>query len=73
MVRQKFILNPSVKIIDEQQSIIGCTWLRDFIKRLLTRKSITQLQNEADQGNELKRTLSSFQLLALGIGSIIGM
>lgn len=36
------------------------------------RKDITQLQKEASEDTELKRTLGPWQLVALGIGAIIG-
>jgi len=36
------------------------------------RKDITKLQNEAHTSTELKRTLGAWQLVALGIGAIIG-
>jgi basic amino acid/polyamine antiporter, APA family len=36
------------------------------------RKDITQLQKEATEDTELKRTLGPWQLVALGIGAIIG-
>lgn len=45
---------------------------KTFFGRLVQRKSINQLQGEAENNNELKRTLGSFQLLALGVGGIIG-
>jgi hypothetical protein len=72
MVRQKFTINPS-KTIDNHRSdghVLVC--LKNFIKQLTSCKSVDQLQAEAESNNELKRTLTSFQLLALGVGSIIG-
>ena len=39
---------------------------------LLRRKSITQLQNEAQTDTSLKRALGSWNLVLLGIGAIIG-
>jgi len=72
MVRQKFVINPIAKLRDEQNDSKGFSYLKPFFTRLFTRKTITQLQNEAENNNELKRTLGSFQLLALGIGGIIG-
>jgi hypothetical protein len=72
MVRQKFVINPIAKLRDEQNDSKGFSYLKPFFIRLFTRKTITQLQNEAENNNELKRTLGSFQLLALGIGGIIG-
>jgi hypothetical protein len=70
MVKLKFVINPTVK----EENDHGKTYdhCKSFVTRLVRRKSITQLQNEAEGGNELKRTLGSFQLLALGIGGIIG-
>ena len=38
---------------------------------LFTKKSLTELQAEADRG-QLKRSLGPWNLTALGIGSIIG-
>src|SRR5256885_548435 len=39
---------------------------------LLRRKSITQLQSEAQTDTSLKRALGSWNLVLLGIGAIIG-
>jgi hypothetical protein len=72
MVRQKFIGNPIVKLENNQDDLQAFSGLKTFLKRLTTRKTVTQLHTEAESGNELKRTLGPFQLLALGIGSIIG-
>lgn len=43
-----------------------------FIKRLIVRKSMSQLQAEIEIQNELRRTLNWYQLTAIGLGSIIG-
>jgi hypothetical protein len=72
MVRQKFVINPIEKLDNFQSDSKAFSHLKSFVTRLGTRKTITQLQTEAEGGNELKRTLGSFQLLALGIGGIIG-
>lgn len=71
MVSQKFTLNRPKKENDDN-SAGRCTRPNNFFHRLMLRKSIDQLQAEANQQNELKRTLGWFQLLGLGIGSIIG-
>ncbi|CAF1650122.1 unnamed protein product [Rotaria magnacalcarata] len=72
MVRRNFFVNFSARLRNSQDDNKGVYYLKRFAIRLGTRKTITQLQDEVDQTNELKRTLSTFQLLALGIGSIIG-
>ena len=72
MVRQKFTINPSTKVDYSHDGGVESSCLKRFLTRLATRKTITQLQAEANTNNELKRTLGSFQLLALGIGGIIG-
>ena len=72
MVRQKFVVNSMAKP-DYGRSVgegASC-WKRTFTQ-LTARKSITQLQTEAKNNDDLKRTLGSFQLLTLGVGSIIG-
>ncbi len=72
MVRQRFTINPLAKFGDNQDDNKIFSHLKIFATRLVKRKTITDLQTEANADNELKRTLSSFQLLALGVGSIIG-
>ncbi len=72
MVRQKFVVNPIAKSGDNQDDTNGFSCVNTFVRRLTTRKTITQLQTEAESSNELKRTLGPFQLLALGVGGIIG-
>ena len=72
MVRQRFTINPLEKLDDDQGGNAFVSYLTIFIKRLIKRKSITQLQAEAQGDNELKRNLGTFQLLALGVGCIIG-
>jgi hypothetical protein len=72
MVRQKFVINPIEKSGNNQDDTEAFSCLNTFLRRLGTRKTITQLQTEAESSNELKRTLGPFQLLALGIGGIIG-
>ena len=72
MVRRKFVVNRIAKLSNIQSDNIAYSGLKIFLTRLITRKTITQLQTEAETSNELKRTLGSFQLMALGIGGIIG-
>jgi amino acid permease len=72
MVRVKFTVNSAAKSETSEDHVNSFCDFKAFAARLTTRKTITQLQNEANSGNELKRTLGSFQLLALGIGGIIG-
>lgn len=72
MVQQRFVTNPSEKSDNNQSDNKILSSLKSFGTRLRTRKTITQLQSEATCYNELKRTLSSFHLLALGIGGMIG-
>lgn len=72
MVRQRFTINPLEKPDDDQSENIIFYYLKMFFKRLAKRKTITQLQAEAQGDNQLKRNLGTFQLLALGIGCIIG-
>ena len=43
-----------------------------FIKRLIARKPMREIQVEIEIQNELKRALNWFQLLTLGFGAIIG-
>ena len=69
MVRQKFVVNSAADSSDGNPVV---SHLKAFGTRLIARKSITQLQSEAEGGNELKRTLGTFQVIALGVGSIIG-
>jgi APA family basic amino acid/polyamine antiporter len=40
--------------------------------KLFLRKSISIIQNEAEESNKLKRHLTTFNLTALGIGAVIG-
>jgi len=72
MGRVKFVINPTEKSETSQDHGKAYSYLKIFLTRLGTRKNITQLLAEAEGSNELKRTLTTFQLLALGIGSIIG-
>lgn len=72
MVLKDFFSNTVEKLRNNSDNNRAVYYLKRFGTRLITRKTITQLQSEADNKNELKRTLGSFQLLALGIGSIIG-
>ncbi|CAF0883601.1 unnamed protein product [Rotaria sp. Silwood1] len=53
-----------------RQRILSST--NTFIKRLIARKPMDILQAEIDTHNELRRDLSWIQLLAIGLGSIIG-
>lgn len=72
MVRQRFTINPLEKVQDDQDDQSIFSYVKIFLKRLTKRKTITELQAEAQGGNELKRNLGTFQLLALGVGCIIG-
>lgn len=72
MVRQRFTINPLEKVEVGQGDHAILSYVKLFLKRLAKRKTITQLQAEAQGDNELKRNLGTFQLLALGVGCIIG-
>ncbi|CAF1041876.1 unnamed protein product [Rotaria sp. Silwood1] len=72
MLQREFFTNLTARLRTCENDYKACYYLKKFGVRLVQRKNITQLQAEAEGTNELKRTLSSFQLLALGIGSIIG-
>ncbi|CAF3347482.1 unnamed protein product [Rotaria sp. Silwood2] len=50
--------------------VLSCTKI--FIKQLIERKPMIILQAEIDTQNELRRDLSWIQLLAIGLGAIIG-
>jgi hypothetical protein len=52
-----------------QQALFCC---KTFIKRLIGRKSMSQLQAEIETQNELRRELNWVQLTAIGVGAIIG-
>ena len=67
MVRSKFVINRELKFGNGGSGRV-VTYAKTFFKQLIARKTISQLQSEAETQNELKRTLGSFQLLALGIG-----
>ena len=69
MVRQRFVVNAPTDL-DSGNTVVS--HLKAFGTRLVARKCITQLQSEANGNNELKRTLGTFQIVALGVGSIIG-
>jgi hypothetical protein len=51
------------------QALFCC---KTFIKRLIGRKSMSQLQAEIETQNELRRTLNWVQLTAIGVGGMIG-
>ncbi|CAF2583606.1 unnamed protein product [Rotaria sp. Silwood2] len=72
MVRSEFLTNLTEKVRNSPNNKKAYYSLKRFGIQLIQRKTITQLQTEAEGTNELKRTLNSCQLLALGIGSIIG-
>ena len=73
MVRQKFVINPLEKPANSSYDIRESSGnVRSFFTRLLNRNTVTQLQTEADGQSDQERTLASVQLLALGIGGIIG-
>jgi len=72
MTRKKFIVNVLTNADGRQSSNPVVSHLSTFIGRLTKTKSIAQLQDEANSDNKFNRTLGSFQLLMLGVGSIIG-
>ena len=45
----------------------------NLFKRLLSRKSMDLVQIETDTSNELRRSVTSIQMIALSIGGTIGM
>jgi hypothetical protein len=47
-------------------------YFKNFIKQLIARKSMRQIQIEIETENKLRRTLGWVQLTAIGLGSIIG-
>ncbi len=48
------------------------TSFESFLKRINTRKLMKTLQAEIETQNEMRRTLNCVQLIAIGLGSIIG-
>lgn len=46
--------------------------IRSFFKNLIQRKDYTEIEKEIATNNELDPRLNTIQLLALGIGAIIG-
>ncbi|CAF1206681.1 unnamed protein product [Rotaria sordida] len=48
------------------------SYIQIFIRRLIARKPMGILQAEIDTRNELRRDLGRIQLLAIGLGAIIG-
>ncbi|CAF3689698.1 unnamed protein product [Rotaria sp. Silwood1] len=55
---------------DITREVRSCT--KVFIKQLISCKPMDVLQAEIATQNELRRDLNWFQLLAIGLGSIIG-
>lgn len=45
----------------------------NLFKRLLSRKSMDLIQIETDTSNELRRSVTSIQMIALSIGGTIGL
>jgi hypothetical protein len=72
MVRHRLVINPIEKPADNYGDSTVFSHVKTFATRLVQRKTIKQLQVEAEGGNELKRTLTTLQSLALGVGGIIG-
>ena len=72
MVQRKFVINAKATPEHNQDDGTAPNCFKKFVTRLGTRKTIEQLQHEAGSNSELKRTLGTVQLLALGIGGIIG-
>lgn len=72
MTRRKFVVNTLTNNNAGPSNNPVFSYLKLFLRRLIKTKSIIQLQEEANNDNEFKRSLGSFQLLMLGIGSIIG-
>ena len=44
-----------------------------LFKRLFSRKPMDLVQTETDTSNELRRSVTSIQMIAISIGGIIGM
>lgn len=72
MPRKKFIVNVLTNDDGHRSNNPVVSHLTLFVRRLIKTKSVTQLQEEATSDNSFKRTLGPFQLLMLGVGSIIG-
>nr|ACI90399.1 cationic amino acid transporter-like protein [Philodina roseola] len=72
MPRKKFVVNALTNPDNERSANPVFSHLKIFVRRLIKTKSIAQLQEEAHEDNSFKRTLGPFQLLMLGVGSIIG-
>ncbi len=47
-------------------------YFNNFIRRLIARKSMSQIQSEIETQNKLRRALGWVQLTAIGLGAIIG-
>ena len=52
------------------QKVLSCS--NAFIERLITRKTMGQLQAEIEIDNAMRRTLNWVQLTAIGLGCTIG-
>ena len=44
-----------------------------LFKRLVSRKPMGLVQIETDTSNQLRRSVTSFQMIAIAVGCIIGM
>jgi hypothetical protein len=70
----------SVTSVDNNESVRSKCYIgkkalfycKIFIKRLIARKSMSQIQAEIETQNKLRRTLGWIQLTAIGLGAIIG-
>jgi hypothetical protein len=48
------------------------SYSKNFVQRLFLRKPMGLLQVEIDTFNELRRSVTSLQMIGIGIGGIIG-
>ena len=44
-----------------------------FFKKITRHKSVEQLQSDAGQSQDFRRTMGVWQLTAIGIGAIVGV
>ena len=54
-----------------KNNALNTKWLKGFISNLLEKKSIDEVVETAKK-SELKKTLSAFDLIILGIGAVVG-
>ena len=52
-----------------EQTLTSC---KSFFKRINSRKLMATLQAEIETRNEMRRAVNSVQLIAIGLGGIIG-